>query len=381
MAEQKTNLLLDKDGNQLTGFMVEAGWLGATARESKFLALRNPNAVRDGSGNYKFYNQGVNFNGMETEGDLSSLTAGRTTGITATPVVVSVNKTFAGSVKLYDKDEIVLLPNGMAQISSREGQMVNRQMARQVDLAIGQAMYNIAIGQSKVSALAMDHTDITTKDKAIAFANVVKNDISAMKKVVINSESVEGITIQQMGLYITSTGIDALQLTGLVIDNDTNALPLLNGFTPLQKFMGVPIIELLEGVELRDGYKVNGKSDASNVTNMGDIVYMLAPMGEVSPIAYVMNRNPKTNITTSAGSSTLYKFLDYDFNYGLGVVKSTYPIIKIKTGTTPESTPVVMTLLHGKVPSGKAELSNEDKEELALLRAEKAKQEVEGEQN
>ena len=104
-------------------------------------------------------------------------------------------------------------------------------------------------------------------------------------------------------------------------------------------------------------------------------------MGEVSPIAYVMNRNPQTNIITNAGSSTLYKFLDYDFNYGLGIDKSTYPIVKVKTGVTPPTTPVTMSLLQGKVPSGKVELSNEEKNELARLRAEKAKQEVKGENN
>lgn len=344
MATRKTDTLQDSSSNLVEKFTQENGFVGGTDAAKNLFIFVNSSGINMGAGNYRWF-KGSKTRAMTAE-DVSSATDNLDSQINMTPITVSVDKSFSAYRPLSNKDQLTTLPNGQIQIPAKNMKDINNKIVRRTSMAILQMLHNNAInaGGANQSVLSKPLADYKGTDGILELTEEIQTDINILRETVSDEQDIELVENSQMAMLASTALCSKLRLLKAIVPNPT-ADAVINGYKSIGTIDGVNVIEISKAAFLNNTFKINGNG-TSEVTNLGDIEYIIAPIGDIGSVAYVSERGPQTMILPDKDKPTLVTNIHYDMNYGGGDLFTGMVVVGYKNGTTAPTTPVVFSNKH-----------------------------------
>ena len=344
MAIRKTDTLQDSSSNLVDKFTQENGFVGGTDAAKNLFIFVNSSGINMGAGNYRWF-KGSKTRAMTAE-NVSSTTDNKDTQINMTPITVSVDKSFSGYRPLSNKDQLTTLPNGQIQIPARNMKDINNKIVRRTSMAILQMLHNNAINAGGVNQAVLSKalSAYTGTDGILELTEEIQTSINILRETVSDEQDIELVENSQMAILASTALCSKLRLLKAIVPNPT-ADAVINGYKSIGTIDGVNVIEISKAAFLNNSFKINGEGDATT-TNLADIEYIIAPIGDIGSVAYVSERGPQIMTKDDPNKPTLITNIHYDMNYGGGDLFTGMVVVGYKNGTTAPTTPVVFSNKH-----------------------------------
>ena len=370
MATRKTDELQDGSANPIDKFVHENGFVGGTTAALNTFIFVNSTGAKDGAGNARYFKSSKTED-MYAE-DTSSDDDNADSQLTVTPITVSVDKSFSGVRVLNKKDALTTLPNGQLALNERNMADINNKIVKRTAITILQGLHNNAITAGGVNQriLTKALADYTGTDGILEITEEIQTSLNILREKVSIEQDIETLENSQMVMLVTTGLASKLRLLKAMLPNPT-ADAVINGYTSI----------VSKAVFLNNTFKINGAGDTSNAgnpatTNMGDIQYIIAPIGDLGSIAYISERGPQTMIKDNPKKPTLRTNIHYDMNYGMGDIFDGLVIVGYSNGSTPPTTAV--TFSNEALVKGSKVFTQKDFDAEVEKRIKKAQENIKG---